>query len=207
MNHYIGLDAHSKTSTFSILDSKGREVNKAHVETTEKNLISVIRSVKGPKKLVFEEMHLSQWLYITLKDEVDELIVCNPYYLGKKRHSKTDLHDARHLASELRCGHITPVHHDSGHLMKMRSLISAYTQLNRDCVSLKNRYKAIFRSQGTGVKSGPKFYKEQEWINKLKTEEDRFIAQSLFDQIQSFRRAQNKVQKLLFKNLKRAISQ
>lgn len=84
MIHYIGLDAHTKTSTFSILNANGREIGKTQVPTTEKNLISVIRSVKGPKKLVFEEMHLSQWLYVTLKDEVDELVVCNLYYGQKK---------------------------------------------------------------------------------------------------------------------------
>ena len=72
------MDAHSKTSIFVIINAEGHEVGKAQVKTTEKDLISVIRSVQGTKKLVFEEMNLSQWLYILLKDEVDELTVCNP---------------------------------------------------------------------------------------------------------------------------------
>lgn len=194
MKHYIGLDAHSKTSTFVVLDTKGQEVTKVQVETTEKNLISVIRSIQGTKKLVFEEMNLSQWLYLLLKDEVDELIVCNPYYLGKKRQSKNDYNDARHLAGELRCGHITPVYHDDNPLIKMRVLISSYEDINRNCTSFKNRYKAIFRSRGVNTNRGRKFYIQREVIDELKEPEDHFVAKTLFKQIEVF-----EAQKLKFK--------
>jgi transposase len=51
--------------------------------------------------LVFKECHLSQWVYITLREKVDKLVVCNPVYVAKKQGAKTDFRDALHLAQGL----------------------------------------------------------------------------------------------------------
>jgi len=112
MNEYIGLDAHSKTCTFVVLNNAGHEMRRAKVETSEKNILGFLSTLKGKKKLVFEESSISQWLYILLKDHLDKLVVCNPYYLAKKQGAKTDYRDALHLANELRCNHVTPVFHE-----------------------------------------------------------------------------------------------
>ena len=73
---YIGMDAHSKTCFFVVIDKRGKVLIKKRVNTNEADILSFVRSVKGKKKLAFEEGVLSQWLYVLLKDEVDELLVC-----------------------------------------------------------------------------------------------------------------------------------
>ena len=75
MESFIGLDAHSKTCTFVNVDKNGLELDKYVVATSEKNILQVIRSVKGIKNLVFEEGNIAQWLYLLLRKEVDNLVV------------------------------------------------------------------------------------------------------------------------------------
>lgn len=182
MDTYIGLDAHSTTCTFVSLDSKGKIVKEAKVATTERNLVSFIRGHKGKTSLVFEESSLSKWLYATIKEEVSELVVCNPIFLGKRVSAKHDRNDAHHLANELRCGHVVPVFHDQSEIMELRSLIGGYKDLVQEMVRAKNRYKALFRSQAIAT-SGSKIYGAEERIQELSGKVDQFVAKRLFDQI------------------------
>ena len=75
---FIGLDAHSKTCFFVVLSKTGRVTERRRVTTNEGEILRFVRAVNGPKKLAFEEGVLSHWLYLLLKDEVDELVVCQP---------------------------------------------------------------------------------------------------------------------------------
>ena len=84
---YIGMDGHSRTSTFVVIGKSGKVLRRAKVKTQEDELLAFVRSVKGAKKLAFEEGVMSQWLYLLLKGEVDELVVCQPQ---EKRGAKTD---------------------------------------------------------------------------------------------------------------------
>ena len=106
MDYFIGLDAHSTTSTFAVVDEKGKCVLRDTVKTSEQNLFSVIKRVRGVRHLTFEESTISQWLWLSLRDEVDKLLVCNPVYVARKPGAKTDFRDALHLAQELRTGHL-----------------------------------------------------------------------------------------------------
>ena len=80
MNKYIGLDAHSSSCTFCVVDEKGVEIDSTTIRTNGRLLINYLRSIKGKKKLTFEECELSSWLYEILGKEVDGLLVCNPVY-------------------------------------------------------------------------------------------------------------------------------
>ncbi|MBI4042081.1 MAG: transposase, partial [Deltaproteobacteria bacterium] len=182
MSYYIGLDAHTATCMFVTLDSEGKAVSNLNCATTEGNLLRYVRSHQGRKKLVFEESHLAQWLYLLLKDEVNELVVCNPLYLGKKQGSKTDSRDAWHLANELRCGHVIPVFHADHPLMELRCWVEAYNDLVQDMTRAKNRYKALFRSRGLAT-AGSTIYKQPERMKELSFESERFVAENLFEQI------------------------
>jgi len=107
----IGLDAHSQTCSFVVMDPKGHILLRKRVETTEAEILEVIRSLKGTKALTFEESTLSQWLYILLKDEVDELVVANPVAIAKSSAAKNDFLDATELADLLRVGRLKSVFH------------------------------------------------------------------------------------------------
>ena len=192
MKQFIGLDAHSKTCTFAVIDKEGLLLSKHKVETSEKNILNVVRSIKGKTKLVFEETNIAQWLHILLKEEVNELVVCNPCYIGKKQGPKNDFKDALHLANELRCNHIVPVFHEDNFLIKMRIIISSYSSMVKDCTRAKNRYKAIFRSKGIKTQGGSKFYTIEDLMNELKDEEDQFTSRSLFEQITTLEKQKTK---------------
>jgi len=195
MMNYIGLDAHSKTCTFVVLDQLGHEIRKAKVDTSEKNILNFISTIEGKKKLVFEESNISQWLYILLKDHLDELIVCNPYYLAKKQGAKNDYRDGLHLANELRCNHLVPVFHEDNYLIKIRTVYSNYSNVIQDCIRAKNRYKAILRSKGIKTKletTNP----IEEVLKDLQNAEDKFVAESQFRQIEVLEIEKSKYQKL-----------
>ncbi|MDD4973722.1 MAG: transposase [Bacteriovorax sp.] len=129
MKYFIGLDAHSSTSTFAVLDPDGQCVLRKTVDTSENNLWNVIDSINGERILTFEESTISQWLYISLRKKVDRLLVCNPTYVAKKPGAKTDFRDAIHLANELRCGHLREVYHDDSHWVQLRTSVSGYLDI------------------------------------------------------------------------------
>ena len=114
MTHYIGLDAHSKTCTAVVTDFKGTILKKSVFPTTERDLRSFIDSVKRPRRLAFEEMNIAQWLYVLLKDDVDEIQIAHAAHLTKQRGAKTDYIDAVRLATEFCNGTITQVFHADG---------------------------------------------------------------------------------------------
>lgn len=147
----IGLDAHTGSSFFVVLNRGGEVVKREKIRTTEKEMISFIRSVPRPRALAFEESSIAQWLYVLLKDEVNELIVCDPAANVKKRGSKTDFGDALELADLLRVGRLRPVYHSFDERMQLRTLISGYPDLIQDVVRAKNRYQAVFRLNGQPV--------------------------------------------------------
>ena len=115
---YIGLDAHSRECFFVVLGKGGRVLRRVVVNTSEKELLYFVRSVKGRKKLSFEEGVVSQWLYLLLKDEVDELVVCQPQ---ERRGAKTDKIDAGEIADLLRVGRLKPVFHSDDEFMELRA--------------------------------------------------------------------------------------
>jgi hypothetical protein len=75
MNYYIGLDAHKSTCTAVVVKENGEQVLRETFDTTEANLLRFLRKIEGKKYLTFEEIYLSQWLYLILKPEVDHLMV------------------------------------------------------------------------------------------------------------------------------------
>jgi len=184
MKHYIGLDAHSATCTFVVINEKGIETQKAQILTSVKKITDFLESIKGEKVLTFEESGISVWLHAILHNLVSKIIVCNPVYVAKKQGAKNDYRDALHLAHELRKGHLISVFHDKDNIyIPLRTVTSAYLDINRDIVATKNRLKAIFRAQGKS-QVGPSIYFEPEKIQNLVGEENKFAADALMYQLQ-----------------------
>lgn len=183
MKYFIGLDAHSSTSTFAVLDKEGQCVLRKTVDTSEKNLWNVIESINGERILTFEESTISQWLYISLREKVDRLLVCNPTYVAKKAGAKTDFRDAIHLANELRCGHLKEVFHDNSHWAQLRTSVSGYLDIVQEIVRFKNRLKSVFRAEGLKTDEN-NFYKNKERCIELKNDSSKFVATNLFSQVE-----------------------
>lgn len=176
---YIGLDAHSRECFFVVLSESGKTLRRAKVATTERDLLSFVRSVKGRKKLVFEEGVVSQWLYLLLKDEVEELVVCQPQ---EHRGAKTDKIDAGEIADLLRVNRLKTVFHSDDELMDLRALVSGHSDLIDEIVRAKNRYRALFRQSAIRT-AGNILYKSPEAIGQLPTESLRYVACPLFERI------------------------
>lgn len=176
---YIGMDAHSKTCFFVVINKRGKVLIKKRVNTNEADILSFVHSVKGKKQLAFEEGVLSQWLYVLLKGEVDELLVCQP-----KEHAgpKTDEIDAGEIADLLRVNRLKTVFHADNELMNLRALASGYEDLSRVLTQEKNRLKALFRQVAIPTK-GAKIYSSIEMVQQLPTDTQRYVACTLFEQI------------------------
>ena len=202
MNYYIGLDAHSSTCTAVVVDEAGEQKLRHTFPTTEANLIEFVSQISGVIHLTFEECTLSQWLYVTLIERVDHLLVCNPVYVAKKQGAKTDYRDALHLAQELRTGHLKPVYHDESHWIELRVLTNNYLALVDDIVRAKNRLKAVFRSEAIPTNT-KKFYEDKEQTKKLKNQNSQFVAESLYGQITALEKLKSEYREKFQKNLKR----
>lgn len=176
---FIGMDAHSRTSTFVVLGKNGRVLQRARVATTESDLLGFVRSVSGEKKLTFEEGVMSQWLYLLLKDEVDELVVCQP---REKGGPKTDEIDAGEIADLLRVGRLKAVFHDDTDLMHLRTLVSGYDDVIQEIIRAKNRYKALYRQVAIPT-DVPSFYTSTDMLDLLGTDVRRYVACTLFEQL------------------------
>lgn len=185
MKTYIGMDAHSTTSTFTVLDCFGQIKCQVQVPTNETSVLGFVRSIEGPKALTFEETSISKWLYTLLKDEVDELLVCNVRYINKRVGQKNDPADSLHLAQQLRGGFLVPVFHEDNFFTELRSLVSGYEDVSRNLARLKCQYSALFVSSVVPVIGDRrKFYKNEGPLGDLKSEARRFVAENLFKEIQ-----------------------
>jgi transposase len=174
MGKYIGMDAHMSTCTFCVMDESGLELDNTTIRTNGRLIINYLRGIKGSKSLVFEECELSNWLYEIAKDEVDELIVCNPVANKEYKKKKTDKLDARKLAKLLRGNFLTPVYHDGSKRERFRGLMSGYQDLVNDTVRFKNRYKSLFRRSGIKV-DGERIYKDRDMLKEIERPDFRFI--------------------------------
>jgi transposase len=202
MKYYIGLDAHSTTSTFAVVDEIGQCVLRETVKTSEQSLVHVINRIHGERHMTFEESSISQWLFLQLKDKVDKLLICNPTYVAKKQGAKTDFRDALHLAQELRTNHLQPVFHDTSHWMEIRTTVSGYLDIVEEIVRFKNRLKAVFRAEAIQTDENS-FYKNKSKVSYLKNPSAKFVAEKLFDQIEFLELEKEKYKEVFERNRKK----
>jgi len=194
---YIGMDAHSKNSYFVVLSRNGQVLHREKVETQEDTILGFVRSIKGSKKLSYEEGVMSQWLYLLLKDEVDELIVCQP---PKSKGAKNDWLDAAEIADLLRVNRLKSVFHSDDVLMNLRVLISGYDDLLQEIIRTKNRYSALYREAGISTKAKD-VYEDQELLLQLNSEHRQLVGNSLYEQIQLLEQHKQKYVKRLDQNV------
>jgi len=119
-----------------------------NVPSSVKELQIFLSRLKGGKILTFEETSTSQWLYVELKDYVDEIVVCDPY----RNHllsdgPKTDELDAAKLVKLLKEGFLKPVFHSADEFIYLRKLVSGHEDMIKAGVRLKNQRSALFRTQ------------------------------------------------------------
>ena len=81
------------------------EIKTIDVRTDLDDLKLYLRQLNGTKILTFEETNPAQWLFTELRNEVDEILVCDPYRSHLlKEGGKTDRIDAAKLLHLLKAG-------------------------------------------------------------------------------------------------------
>jgi len=198
MYKYIGLDAHSSTCTFCVLDEQGREIDLTTMATNGRMLVNYVKELGGAKKLTFEECELSGWLHQLFNKEVEELIVCNPVMNREFKRAKTDKIDARKLAKLLRGGFLTPVFHDGSKREQLRSVVSAYQDIVEEAVRLKNRYKSVYRKDGKMLR-GSAVYSDESLLDGLENSGLKFVGGHIYDMIALFEKKRQELLKELIR--------
>lgn len=142
---YIGLDAHSSTCSFCVVDPQGTEIDNKTIVTNGRLLIDYLQSLGGKQIIAFEECDLSCWLFDILHKHVHQVVVCNPTENTQYKRAKTDKLDARSLANLLRGGFLKAVFHDASDREKFRLLVSNYQDTVQETVRIKNRLTTVKR--------------------------------------------------------------
>jgi transposase len=167
---YIGLDVHQATISVAILDSAGKLVMEAILETKAETILQFICGLRGSLHVTFEEGTCATWLYELLQPRVTQVVVCDPRKNALlKSGNKNDRIDARKLADLLRTGLLSPVYHGEHGIRTLRELARSYLAMTRDLTRVMTRLKAIYRSWAIPC-AGQQVYAPRyraEWLAKI----------------------------------------
>ncbi len=171
-NYYIGADVDSKMTELAI-EKKEKIIQRYRVPTTIPALREVLGSIPGTKFLTFEEGPMAGWMYRNLKDNVDDLIVCDPRRnkLIACDGDKDDSIDAAKLAGLLRGGYLRAVHQseDMG-MVVLKQWVSLYHDKVHDAVRQINKIRARCRMYGLRIprRALRNLAVRSQWVAELK---------------------------------------
>src|SRR5260370_24648058 len=167
---YIGLDVHQAAISVAILDSAGKLVMEAILETKAETILQFIRGLRGSLHVTFEEGTCAAWLHDLLKPHVTRVVVCDPRKnnLGKVG-NKNDRNDARELAELVDRNKLKSVYHSKHGMRTLKELARSYIAITRDLTRALSHVKAIYRSWAIPC-AGQQVYGPRhrtEWLAKL----------------------------------------
>ena len=114
-SYVIAMDVHSYGCHVVTLTPSGRRRDERPVPTSAVELRKLVQATPKPRRVVFEEGPLADWLYRNLVAEAEEVIVAETRrnaYVAKDG-DKSDAIDAAKLGQLYRGGFIRPVHHSA----------------------------------------------------------------------------------------------
>jgi hypothetical protein len=167
---YIGLDVHQATISAAVLDSAGKLVMEAILETKAETILQFLRGLRGSLHVTLEEGTWGAWLHDLLKPHVTRVLVSDPRKndLGRDG-SRNDRRDARELAELLYRDKVKSVYHGEHGLRTLKELARSYLTITRDLTRVMTRIKAIYRSWAIPC-AGQQVYAlghRAEWLAKL----------------------------------------
>jgi len=178
-DHYIAVDWSAKNMAIARMTKRSNKITAIDVPSDILEPQVYLKNLEGTKILAIEETTTSQWLYTELKDYVNKIIVCDP---TRNRllddGPKTDKIDATKLVQLLRAGLMKEVYHSADKFLYLRRLVSAYEDLVKSGVRLKNQRYSLLRI--CGMKG-----KEKKDIT-LGRSGERYVLEYLDRQIESY---------------------
>jgi len=161
MDRYIGIDAHTTSSTVAVVGPTGRRLRCDVVDTQAKALIEYLRGIAGDKHVCLEEGQQAEWLYEVLSPHVADVTVANIRGMPSSD-NKSDESDAFTRADDLRLGRIKKrVYKQRGTFGELRALVHVYDKLMGDHVRAQNRIRSVFRARGIEVRD-PRYPPEEQ---------------------------------------------
>ncbi len=165
---YIGMDVHKAMTVIAVLDSAGKVLAEAIIETKGSTILDFLESQRGTLHVAFEEGTQAAWLYDLIQPRVARVTVCDPRKIVRQG-NKGDKVDAKLLAELLRTGALKPIYHGEKSTRAVKELALSYLSVVEDSTRIKNRLKALFRGRGIEC-SGTAVYtpdKRNDWLAKL----------------------------------------
>jgi len=181
---YIGMDVHKAMTVISVLNSEGKELAQAIIETKSTTILDFIQGQRGTLHVTFEEGAQAAWLYDLIRPHVTTVLVCDPRKIVTQG-NKADKIDARRLAELLRTKGLTAVYHGEQSTRAVKELTRSYQEMIEDSTRVKNRLKALFRARGIDC-TGSAVYSPDErknWTDKLEQAAVRARAGRLWEEL------------------------
>jgi transposase len=171
---HIGMDVHSTTTDACVRNGQGVIVLRKRIPTTKQELVKLVQSISGHKRVVLEEDQMADWVTRVLEPHVDEVIRSQPQYnkLISDSEDKCDRVDAASLSELLYLNRIKMVHHPEIKYRTLREAVRAYWVASRELTRAKNRLKAWYLFNGLH-ETGPGIYsirKRKQLIQSMKQE-------------------------------------
>jgi len=143
-DHYLSLDWSLKIMAIAHMSRRDQVPRVFERPADLKELKAYLGTLKGRVILTFEESGFAHWLYLELLDEVERVIICDPFKNKLLHHGpKTDKIDARKLCELLRAGLLTEVFHGTSALYELRLLVSGYEDVVRSGIRFLNQQAAL----------------------------------------------------------------
>jgi transposase len=176
--HYIALDWSKEIVAMATMKNSGSKVELKTFKPDPAIVKQMLKKCAGKKILTIEETTTSHWLYVELKESVDRILICDPYRNNlMKDGPQTDKIDARNLCLLLRNGMLKEVYHTLDKNYELRKLVSAYEDVVKALVRLKNQRSAMFRAEG-------KDHKKEKILSKSGIK--KFVTQKQIESIEYF---------------------
>src|ERR1700741_534854 len=195
---YIGLDVHQATISVAVLDSAGKLVMEAILETKAETILQFIRGLRGSLHVTLEEGTCAAWLHDLLKPHVTQVLVCDPRKNTPMRTgNKNDRSDARRVAELLYLAQLHPVYHGETGIRALKELARSYLALTRDTTRVMNRLKALYRSWAIPC-AGQRVYAPRyrsEWVGKISEAGVRRRAEIYYRQLDALRSLREQVRR------------
>ena len=148
---YVGMDVHSKTTTFCLYDpgaEPSRQYRYMTRPTTAKEIEAVLEPLGGDCRIAYEVGTQAQWVADKVRPLALDVQVANPsripwlFRSGKKN----DRGDAKKLATLLYLDQLPTVHLPSQDVSAWRTMINYRRSLVTRRTMLKNQIRAILRT-------------------------------------------------------------
>jgi transposase len=195
---YIGLDVHQATISAAVLDSAGKLVMEAVLETKAETILQFIHGLRGSLHVTFEEGTCAAWLHDLLKPHVAHVLVCDPRKNALlKAGNKSDRIDARKLADLLYLNKLNPVYHGETGIRTLKEVARSYLALTRDTTRVMNRLKALYRSWAIPC-AGQRVYAPRyrsEWLAKISEAGVHRRAEIYYQQLDALRSLREQVRR------------